>query len=85
LAREINKKEAVLLKTESSFLAVLQYRGAVNPFLCNHHFPPTFYEKIIPYIYELTMIKGGKTIKYMVKNAKARKNLKKSEKNAKKT
>jgi hypothetical protein len=30
-------------------------------------------------------IKGDKTIKYMVKNAKARKNLKKSEKNAKKT
>jgi len=30
------------------------------------------------------MTKGGKAIKYMVKNAKARKNLKKSEKNAKK-
>ena len=66
-------------------IAVLQCRSAVNPFLCNHHFPPTFYEKIIPYIYELTMTKGGKAIKYMVKNAKARKNLKKSEKNAKKT
>ena len=33
---------------------------------------------------ELTMTKGGKAIKYMVKNAKARKKLKKSEKNAKK-
>lgn len=31
------------------------------------------------------MTKGSKTIKYMVKNAKARKILKKSEKNAKKT
>jgi hypothetical protein len=30
------------------------------------------------------MTKGSKAIKYMVKNAKARKNLKKSEKNAKK-
>lgn len=31
------------------------------------------------------MTKGGKTIKYMVKNAKARKILKKVKKNAKKT
>lgn len=40
--------------------------------------------KIIPYIYELTMTKGGKTIKYMVKNAKARKILKKVKKMRKK-
>ena len=65
-------------------IAVLQCRGAVNPFLCSHHFPPTFYEKIIPYIYELTMTKGGKAIKYMVKNAKARKILKKVKKMRKK-
>lgn len=48
------------------------------------YFPPTFYEKIIPYIYELTMTKGGKAIKYMVKNAKARKILKKVKKMRKK-
>ena len=40
--------------------------------------------EIIPYIYELTMTKGDKAIKYMVKNAKARKNLKKVKKMRKK-
>lgn len=59
-------------------IAVLQCRGAVNPFLCNHHFPPTFYEKIIPYIYELTMTKYGK-------KREGKKKFEKSEKNAKKT